>query len=177
MNQLSRRGNPFFIHLYYTFQDEHNLYFIMTYAKNGELLKYMRNGMDLTCTQFYSAEILMALEHMHSLGIVHRDMKPENILLNERMHIQVSDFGSAMIESWSPLRAGVQRPAADATDDSLSPQSQNSDLRRRSFVGTAQYVSPENADVEKRDESGGHMGIGLHRVPNADGELPVQSSH
>ena len=134
MKQLTKRGNPFFIHLFYSFQDEQNLYFIMTYAKNGELLRFMRNGLDVRCSQFVSAEILLALEHMHSLGIVHRDLKPENVLLSEGMHVKVSDFGSAAVEAASPLRDGLS---------DQSQEEQNPDLRRRSFVGTAQYVSPE----------------------------------
>jgi 3-phosphoinositide dependent protein kinase-1 len=173
MNQLSKRANPFFIRLYYTFQDEQNLYFIMTYAKNGELLKYMRNGMELQCAQFYSAEILMALEHMHSLGIVHRDLKPENILLNERMHIQVSDFGSAMIESWSPLRDSVHQSADPL---SLSPQSQNSDARRRSFVGTAQYVSPEMLSSKNASKSCDIWALGCIVYQMLTGNFPFRAA-
>jgi 3-phosphoinositide dependent protein kinase-1 len=91
--------------------------FALSYAKNGELLPYItRVGcFDIDCTKFYSAEILQALEHMHSLGIIHRyatrscvilvvliicpcrDLKPENILMNENMHILITDFGSAKI--------------------------------------------------------------------------------
>lgn len=172
MNQLSKRGNPFFIQLYYTFQDDQNLYFVMTYAKNGELLKYMRNGMDLKCAQFYAAEILLALEHMHSLGIVHRDLKPENILLNERMHVQVSDFGSAMLESWSPLSL-PQQP--DPSPDALSPHSHNSDPRRRSFVGTAQYVSPEMLTSKNATKAADIWALGCIVYQMLTGNFPFKA--
>jgi len=73
MNLLLQNKCPFFITLLYTFQDESRLYFIMNYARNGELLTYIRPpGVSLTCTTFYAAEIVRALEHLHSLGIVHR---------------------------------------------------------------------------------------------------------
>ncbi|TRY94865.1 hypothetical protein DNTS_026283, partial [Danionella cerebrum] len=119
---MSHLEHPFFVKLYFTFQDEEKLYFGLSYAKNGELLKYIRKigSFDETCTRFYSAEIVSALEYLHQKGIIHRDLKPENILLSEEMHIQITDFGTAK---------------------QLSSDSKQA--RANSFVGTAQYVSPE----------------------------------
>ncbi|XP_048846947.1 3-phosphoinositide-dependent protein kinase 1-like isoform X1 [Brienomyrus brachyistius] len=119
---MSHLDHPFFVKLYFTFQDEEKLYFGLSYAKNGELLKYIRKigSFDETCTRFYTAEIVCALEYLHAKGIIHRDLKPENILLNEEMHIQITDFGTAK---------------------QLSSDSKQA--RANSFVGTAQYVSPE----------------------------------
>ncbi|KAG5262732.1 hypothetical protein AALO_G00278260 [Alosa alosa] len=119
---MSSLDHPFFVKLYFTFQDEEKLYFGLSYAKNGELLKYIRKigSFDETCTRFYSAEIVSALEYLHEKGIIHRDLKPENILLSEEMHIQITDFGTAKQLSSDCKQA-----------------------RANSFVGTAQYVSPE----------------------------------
>ncbi|XP_030645600.1 3-phosphoinositide-dependent protein kinase 1a [Chanos chanos] len=119
---MSTLDHPFFVKLYFTFQDAEKLYFGLSYAKHGELLKFIRKigSFDETCTKFYTAEIVCALEYLHSLGIIHRDLKPENILLNEEMHIQLTDFGSA------------KQLSLDGTQK-----------RANSFVGTAQYVSPE----------------------------------
>ncbi|XP_034414609.1 3-phosphoinositide-dependent protein kinase 1 [Cyclopterus lumpus] len=119
---MSNLEHPFFVKLYFTFQDDEKLYFGLSYAKNGELLKYIRKigSFDETCTRFYSAEIVCALEYLHNKGIIHRDLKPENILLSEDMHIQITDFGTAK---------------------QLSSDSKQA--RANSFVGTAQYVSPE----------------------------------
>ncbi|XP_071964338.1 3-phosphoinositide-dependent protein kinase 1-like isoform X2 [Antedon mediterranea] len=121
---LARLNHPFFVKLYFTFQDKERLYFGLSLAKRGELLPYIHKvgSFDEITTRFYAAEIVLALEHMHSLGIIHRDLKPENILLNEEWHIQITDFGSAKILE------------ADSTDGIV---------RANSFVGTAQYVSPE----------------------------------
>uniref|UniRef100_A0A673VUQ0 3-phosphoinositide-dependent protein kinase 1 n=1 Tax=Salmo trutta TaxID=8032 RepID=A0A673VUQ0_SALTR len=94
---MSSLDHPFIVKLYFTFQDVKRLYFGISYARNGELLKYIRKigSFDETCTRFYSAEIVCALQYLHSKGIIHRDLKPENILLNEDMHIQITDFGTA----------------------------------------------------------------------------------
>ena len=85
--------------LYISFQDETSLYFSLTYAKNGDLFKFIKKLGDkgIDCTQFYAGELVLAVEYLHSQGIIHRDLKPENILLNERMHILITDFGSAKI--------------------------------------------------------------------------------
>ena len=71
----------------------------MTYAKKGDLLNFIQDmaNRDVDCTQFYAAELVLALEFLHERRIIHRDLKPENILLNERMHILITDFGSAKI--------------------------------------------------------------------------------
>ncbi|XP_064478988.1 3-phosphoinositide-dependent protein kinase 1-like [Ornithodoros turicata] len=128
---LSSRPHPFFIRLHSTFHDSEKLYFVVSYAKHGELLPHIvkYGSFDVDVTRFYSAEIVSALEHLHSLGIVHRDLKPENILLNDKWHIQITDFGSAKI---------ISREVSDEID--IGEMELNG---HNSFVGTAQYVSPE----------------------------------
>lgn len=137
-------GVPGFVNLYCTFQDYKNLYFVITFAKNGDLLPYINKhgSFDLQCSQFYAAELLIALEHMHRRGIIHRDLKPENILFDERMHTLIADFGSAKMLHPLP----VDSPAAPSTATSSATATGEvpvSRSRTNSFVGTAQYVSPE----------------------------------
>lgn len=131
MNVLNQHPNEHFIRLYCTFQDLDRLYFVMTYAENGELLTYMQeHPLSLINVQKYTLQLLTALEHIHKLNIVHRDLKPENILLNEQMNILLTDFGSAQIYS-------------ENDNDTTKGTSGSTVDRRNSFVGTAQYVSPE----------------------------------
>lgn len=125
-----------FVKLYCTFQDEERLYFVLSYAKNGELLKHINNvgSFELNVAKFYAAELLLALEKMHAKGIIHRDLKPENILLDENMHLQIADFGTAKIMDPEEIRC---------TPSNGENDSQNERSRKISFVGTPQYVSPE----------------------------------
>ncbi|XP_057330480.1 3-phosphoinositide-dependent protein kinase 1 isoform X2 [Microplitis mediator] len=137
-----------FVRLFCTFQDVDRLYFVLSYAKNGELLPYINKvgSFDIECTKFYSAEILRGLEYLHGLGIIHRDLKPENILLDEKMHILITDFGSAKILKDDPdtltttTATTTTTTQSDAGDKNERPRRRE---RRNSFVGTAQYVSPE----------------------------------
>lgn len=123
-------ASRFFVHLWATFQDSERLYFVLSYAKNGELLQHIlrHKSFKLEWTQYYTAELLMAIEYLKAQHVVHRDLKPENILLDKNLHILVTDFGSSKING----------------DDEVNKKTDDLTRRRRnSFVGTAQYVSPE----------------------------------
>ncbi|XP_013786809.1 3-phosphoinositide-dependent protein kinase 1-like isoform X2 [Limulus polyphemus] len=159
MNILNDHPSPFFIKLFCTFQDTDRLYFVMNYAKHGELLPYIIKvgSFDEECTRFYGGEILLALEHLHKLGIIHRDLKPENILLNEQMHIQITDFGSAKV-----------------LDNSSDLNTVNA--RKNSFVGTAQYVSPEMLTDKSAAPSSDLWAMGCILYQMVSGLPPFQAS-
>lgn len=114
------------IHLFFTFQDENSLYYVLDYASNGELLGLIKKYGTLNCevTKYYCAQILDALKYIHSKGIIHRDLKPENILLDDGWKIQITDFGTAKM---------LRKDDGKYVDDG----------KAKSFVGTAEYVSPE----------------------------------
>lgn len=82
--------------------------FVLTRATNGDLLTYLQKAekFDEEVAQFYTAELVHAVEHMHLLGVVHRDLKPENILLDTHRHILITDFGSAKIIPQPPFLPG-----------------------------------------------------------------------
>ncbi|KAK9502614.1 hypothetical protein O3M35_011349 [Rhynocoris fuscipes] len=147
LNILSSAQTPLFTKLYCTFQDAERLYFVLSYAKNGELLQYINKmgNFDIACTRFYAAEILLALEYLQNLGIIHRDLKPENILLDDKMHILITDFGSAkMLNSSESANVNSSNSRSEANGDvDNDEQEPPKPKRRSSFVGTAQYVSPE----------------------------------
>ncbi|KJH48183.1 kinase domain protein [Dictyocaulus viviparus] len=124
--------HPFLVKLYATFQDEEHLFFVLSFAAYGDLLHIMMKRPEkcfsLDDSRFYTAEVLSALQHIHSLSFVHRDVKPENFLLTASGHIMVTDFGSV-----KDLSEMEEVPTKDAVKHK----------RQSSFVGTAQYISPE----------------------------------
>jgi len=165
LNLLSstvKTSTPFFVRLFFTFQDETSLYFGLTYAPGGDLLTYLQKVVkfDLDVTRFYAAEIVHATEHMHMLGIVHRDLKPENILLSKDKHILITDFGSSKLLPRPPLPPdGELREGAP---------------RRSSFVGTAQYVSPEILTDKKSSPASDLWAIGCIIYQMVEGQPPFQ---
>ncbi|GAA6059950.1 hypothetical protein JCM10212_003090 [Sporobolomyces blumeae] len=126
-------GHPGVVRLYWTFQDEWSLYYVLELAPNGELLKWIKKygSFDLRSARYYAAQILSAVGFMHTKGVIHRDLKPENVLFAEDMRIKITDFGTAKLLNKEELIDG--RPQEDPTGRA----------RTRSFVGTPEYVSPE----------------------------------
>ena len=138
LNRLT--DHPGVVRLYYTFQDENSLYFVLDLADNGELLGVLKRltTFDEECTRFYGAQILDTIDYMHSRGVIHRDLKPENVLLDDQMHVKITDFGTAKI-------LGAPKKSQDPLDGNGSSSNNygQEDNRANSFVGTAEYVSPE----------------------------------
>jgi serine/threonine protein kinase len=137
-NTLNRlTDHPGIVRLYYTFQDESSLYYVLDLCNGGELLGVLKKTgtFDVECTRFYGAQILDAIAYMHSRGVIHRDLKPENVLLDDQMHIKITDFGTAKLLPDPREPRPPENPSGqDASQD---------DKRNASFVGTAEYVSPE----------------------------------
>lgn len=134
LNRLT--DHPGVVRLYYTFQDERSLYFVLDLCSGGELLSVLKRmtTFDAECARFYGAQILDTISYMHSKGVIHRDLKPENVLMDENQHIKITDFGTAKM--------------LDAHQDAAGRTYYDNDTgqirdRASSFVGTAEYVSPE----------------------------------
>ncbi|KAI9506890.1 AGC/NDR/NDR protein kinase [Coemansia spiralis] len=92
---LAESDSMWVVQLYFSFQDSRNLYLIMEFLPGGDLMtmliKYDIFPEDVT--RFYMAECVLALEDVHRLGFIHRDIKPDNILIDKDGHIKLSDFG------------------------------------------------------------------------------------
>lgn len=93
---LQSIGNyPFLAHLRFAFQDNESLYFITDFAQGGELFYHLKQE-KVFCedkAKFYCAEIIFALNFLHSKNIIYRDLKPENVLIDNKGHIILTDFG------------------------------------------------------------------------------------
>ncbi|KAL4974821.1 kinase-like domain-containing protein [Aspergillus desertorum] len=94
---LNRVRHPFLVTLWGTWQDARNLYMVMDFVEGGELFSLLRKSQRFPnpVAKFYAAEVTLALEYLHSLNIIYRDLKPENLLLDRHGHLKITDFGFA----------------------------------------------------------------------------------
>ncbi|XP_068204499.1 serine/threonine-protein kinase greatwall [Palaemon carinicauda] len=92
---LARTKSPFCVQLFYSLQTVCNVYLVMEYLIGGDLksLLTMYGYFDESMATFYAAELALALQYLHSHGIVHRDVKPDNLLLDNKGHLKLTDFG------------------------------------------------------------------------------------
>jgi len=89
--------SPWLTSMKYSFQDTQNLYIVMDFFPGGDLFSILEKEQDLDedAVRFYLAEIAAGLHDLHQLGFVHRDVKPENVLIAQSGHIRLVDFGVA----------------------------------------------------------------------------------
>ncbi|KAJ7496687.1 kinase-like domain-containing protein [Mycena latifolia] len=127
--------HPFIINLWGYFQDTSNLYMVMDFVPGGELFTLLRrsNRFPDPVAKFYAAEVGLALNYLHGLGIIYRDLKPENVLLNADGHIKVADFGFAK--------------AVDTTTWTL--------------CGTPDYLAPEVISQQRYNKSVDWYALGI----------------
>ncbi|CCW67617.1 unnamed protein product [Phytomonas sp. Hart1] len=87
--------NPWVVRLYASFQDEQYLYMVMEYMPGGDMISWLceKGIFDVASTRFYIAELCIAVNSVHAMFFVHRDIKPDNILFGADGHIKLSDFG------------------------------------------------------------------------------------
>ncbi|XP_077459516.1 citron rho-interacting kinase isoform X3 [Stigmatopora argus] len=120
---LSLNCSPWIPQLFCAFQDEDNVYLAMEYLPGGDLLSLLNRyeeHFDESMAQFYLAELVEAIHAVHQLGYVHRDVKPENIVIDRTGHIKLADFGSAAKLTANKTVAAPIVPVG--TQDFLSPE-------------------------------------------------------
>jgi RAC serine/threonine-protein kinase len=113
--------HPFIVGMNMAFQSKDKLYFVLDYCAGGELFFHLGKlgKFPEPRARFYAAEIVLAISYVHSLDIIYRDLKPENVLLDARGHVRLTDFGLS--------KEGISSSSSGAN----------------SFCGTPEYLAPE----------------------------------
>lgn len=116
---LEELEHPFLVNLVFSFQTEDRINFVLPYLPGGELFTYFRSSkiFDEERARFYSAQVALAINHLHSYGIIYRDIKLENILLGEDGYVKLVDFGLC-----KKLREGEKTFSLCGTPEYLSPE-------------------------------------------------------
>ncbi|KAJ8917547.1 hypothetical protein NQ315_005596, partial [Exocentrus adspersus] len=117
---MAHAKSEWIVQLHFAFQDAKHLYMVMDYMPGGDIVNLMSNyDIPETWAKFYTMEVVLALDVIHSMGFVHRDVKPDNMLVDKYGHLKLADFGTCM----------------RMDEDGL--------VRSNNVVGTPDYISPE----------------------------------
>lgn len=152
--------NEWLTTLHYSFQDDHMLYMVMEYLPGGDLMGLLikEDTLSEATTRFYAAEMILAIESVHELGYIHRDIKPDNVLLDAHGHLKLTDLGLCKkMDTRVDLLPVTQHTIDDAAAAMNSAGALPTDgpdasrsrpfLRNRqvafSTVGTPDYIAPE----------------------------------
>ncbi|KAI8090266.1 Serine/threonine-protein kinase orb6 [Gilbertella persicaria] len=155
---LAEADSPWVVQLYFSFQDTQFLYLIMEFLPGGDLMTMLikYDTFSEPVTRFYIAEIVLALEAIHNLGFIHRDIKPDNILIDKDGHIKLSDFGLStgfhkthdsqyyqrLLEGVS-TQQGIDTIHLNTQKEKIATWKKNRRALAYSTVGTPDYIAPE----------------------------------
>ena len=118
---LQQINHPFIVRLHYAFQTGEKLYMVMDFVSGGDLYFHLRRlrRFNLDLVKVWMCELVLAIEYLHSMNVVYRDLKPENVLVDTKGHLHLADFG-------------------------LSKQSETADEPLKTFCGTysCQHIQP-----------------------------------
>ena len=134
---MSKAKSPWIVELRASFQEDDYLYLIMEFLPGGDFMNLLIDKDKLTEEEarFYIAELILAVESIHKLDCIHRDIKPDNILIDKNGHIKLSDFGLAKVSE--------NLYAVGTGHKNLPPKKLTHKKNIPSCVGTAYYVAPE----------------------------------
>ena len=134
---MSKVKSPWIVELKASFQEDDFLYLVMEFLPGGDFMNLLIEKDKLTEEEakFYTAELILAVESIHKLECIHRDIKPDNILIDKTGHIKLSDFGLAKVSD--------KLYEQNSSKDPVYNPNKRTHQKLYSCVGTAYYVAPE----------------------------------
>ncbi|KAI9216649.1 kinase-like domain-containing protein [Blastocladiella britannica] len=149
---LQTLSHPFLVKLHASFQTPDRLYFVMEYVRGGEIFFHIVKERKFAeeRVRLYVAEILLALQYLHSKGIVYRDLKLENLLIDDAGHVKITDFGLC--------KEGIGQGDTTST-----------------FCGTPEYLAPEILEEENYGKSVDWWALGIVTYEMLVGKPPFGS--
>lgn len=145
--------NPFITQLHSTFQSPSHLFFVMEYLNGGDLMFHIQNERKFKedRARFYAAEMICGLQFLHNRGIIYRDLKPDNVLLDKDGHIKIADFG-------------------------MCKENIVGNAKTNTFCGTPHYLAPEIIRGEAYNSSVDWFSFGVVLYEMIIGRLPFDGS-
>ncbi|KAG9014953.1 hypothetical protein FRB94_007025 [Tulasnella sp. JGI-2019a] len=150
MIMMKQAESPFVVKLFWTFQSKDNLYLVMEYLNGGDCAALIKTlgSLPEEWTRGYVAEIVLGLEYLHATGVVHRDLKPDNLLIDQNGHLKLTDFGLSHIgllgrqtQSRGIGIAGIERVSSiDRGKKRNSPSSRHTSVDSTYFIGSPSLV-------------------------------------
>jgi len=148
---LESMSHPFITRLCTTFQDDANLYFVLELARGGDLFAVQSAQPDYmlpeSWARFFTASLSLALRHIHAKGFVYRDLKPENVLLDDQGYLKLADLGLSK-------KVGEQRTYTQC--------------------GTEEYVPPEMLKGRGRTRASDWWAVGVFVFELLTGHPPFE---
>ncbi|KAI2798397.1 Rho-associated protein kinase 2, partial [Blomia tropicalis] len=136
---MAHANSDWIVKLHFAFQNNRYLYMVMDYMPGGDLVNLMsKYDVPEKWAKFYCAEVILAVDAIHSIGFVHRDIKPDNMLLDHRGHLKLADFGTCMKMDDNGL---VHSETAVGTPDYISPEVLKSQASKGCYGRECDYWS------------------------------------
>ncbi|KAI1781669.1 kinase-like protein [Ganoderma leucocontextum] len=175
-------GSPWFAHLRGSFEDDKNFYLLTDFYPEGDLGKriYKRGRLESSDALPYCAQLVLALEQLHKRRIIHRDVKPANVLITRDNNLVLSDFGFsrayALTAAQQPWRLREEWAPRPVRPSPKSEMAKHPDVTRRD-CGTIGYMAPEVCRGDWYTYSSDIFSLGVVFFELMNGKLPFGIAH
>lgn len=152
---LAEADNEWIVKLHYSFQDERYLYFILEYLPGGDMIALLseKGFFSEELARFYIAEISLAVQFVHDIGFIHRDIKPDNILIGSDGHIKLTDFGLCTGFRWEHDSSYYNDNTIGATMNSLELSNQSGKNRSDEHMTITRELIKREIEHSKRPKT------------------------